>query len=260
MAAAVGLIFHHVVDLRNVVVHDGCRQRLRRNLAVACRVECITQCFLGRIVRIQHIVVGEAMIHSIIRLPRDLIGKLRRFLDVPGAGSAVIGEISLPARQRKRDVPLIARDNACIADSTCIRREIDVRSRTIFAAPVIDLLRRYRCMGCLVVHLEAVACDLTWNDCPVEVDLLIRDGCLGATVRRIEQLIVARVVARETDIRILELVVSGVDLLVARRIRIFRPAYVCEVDGIHRIVVIPHDRAILNGLAESHLCDRRSSL
>ena len=250
IAAAVGLVVHRVVDLRDVVVHDGRRQRLRRDLAVARCVECIAQRFLGRIVRVEHIVVGEIVLARIICLPRHLIGELRRFLDVLGTGSAVIDEMPFSARQRKRNMPLIARDNARVADSARIRREIDVRAGRIFAVPVIDFLRIDLRMRRLVIDVEAVTRNLARDDLAVEIDRLIRarNEGLCAARRGIVKLIVARVIAREPDIRILELVAAGVEFLVARRIRVLRTAYVCEVDRIHRIAVIAHNCAIGNGL------------
>ena len=166
------------------------------------------------------------------------------------------------ARQRKRNMPLIARDNARVADSSRIRREIDVRAGRIFVVPVIDFLRIDLRMRRLVIDVEAVTRNLARDDLAVEIDRLIRarNEGLCAARRGIVKLIVARVIAREPDIRILELVAAGVELLVARRIRVLRTAYVCEVDRIHRIAVIAHNCAIGNGLTQSHLRNRRSSL
>ena len=101
-----------------------------------------------------------------------------------------------------------------------------------------------------VIDVEAVTRNLARDDLAVEIDRLIRarNEGLCAARRGIVKLIVARVIAREPDIRILELVAAGVERLVARRIRVLRAAYVCEIDGIHRIAVIAHNCAIGNGL------------
>ena len=205
-----------------MVVLDRSRKSLWCDLAVARRMEFIAQCPLGRIVRIQHIVVGEQMpairIRMSVCLPCDLIGKLRCFLDVLGTGSSVIGEMPLSIRQRKCNMPLIARANARVPRGRRIRREIDTRVRCILVIPIIDLLCCYRSMRCLVIDVEAVACNLTANDIAIKVEFFTFDLGFWSIERCIVEVVVHAVRIRrsiQSNVRILELVTAGVDLCFA---------------------------------------------
>ena len=244
MTLAVGLVVHRVVDLRDMLIHNSRRESLWRDLARARCTERTAQILLGRTVH--DVVVGETVVGRVIRMPRHLIGEL---FDIPHVlavgGAVVLRKTPLAACERKGDMAAVAFNQPRRAAGHGVRGEIDIGSRRILVAAVVDLFRIDLCIGHLVIDVEVVPEDLARDDLAIEVDVAARDRCLCPTRRGIVQLIVARVIARKPDIRILELVGPRMELLHTRFVRILRITNIRECNVIPRaIIVARHDRAV----------------
>ena len=196
IAVAVGLVVHRVVDLRDVVVFDRRRQRLRCDLARTRRMERAAQTLLDTTVH--DVVVGEFVVVIVIRMPRHLIGELFDILHILAVGGTVIlCEMPLAARECKRDMIPVAFDQPRRTAGHGIRGDIDIRARRVLVVAVVDLFCIELRMGRLVIDIEVVPEDLARDDLAIEVDGLIRrrNERLCVVCGRIVEFIVARVVA-----------------------------------------------------------------
>ena len=240
-AIAIRLLRPSVVDLRDMIVDDCRRERLRRDRALARRVEVRA---LGerRILIVDDPVVIQQMsaihIGMRIRICVHFIGDLFCRLDILRLRWGQLIRHKRGRRailQEEFDMPLVAyHDARTVVRRPDVRGEVDVTiSRVIQiigSRSIIDLRRvRYRVVG-LMVDLKVAGLDLTADNAAIKVDGIIGYGYLVIVLRCIVERVVLTgridAIRAEFDVRVFKLMLALMDLLIACGVRI---DWICNV-------------------------------